>query len=140
MATEHATEETVQEVETKITEYAIEYMASVRDNFQSYGWDVTNIEYLDDLYQWQMTVDTGGEITSSDSDQQLSIELELVFSEDFGDIHEGFAIQSTAVWYGGEIITKTTPKNFTEDVWTSDIEEIQSRITELPEITPEDVL
>jgi len=121
-------------VDAEISPLAKKWIETVQQNFKDDRWDVSEIGETDTAggigWDFSITTEYGGTIV---------ISFEIVDSLEYEGKMLGYNISIDAVHEDGRIIADHTPHNYTDDVWTSEINELKHRTENIPHITPEDI-
>lgn len=118
-------------VTPQIRPIAFEYLESIQDAFNG-EYDVSSISDgdADGGIMWDIAITTSDERT-------LVVSFNVVDSLEYEGEMLGYNISVDAVYEDGEIAVKHTPYNYTDDVWTTDLDELVARAENVPTITPD---
>lgn len=121
-------------VEPEIQPIAKDYINTVKETFEDAGYEVSDIGE---------TAPAGGigwdiAITTKD-DETIVVSFEVVDSLEYEGEMLGYNVSIDSVAEDGRILVDHTPKNYTDEVWTTDLEELKSRAKNMPELTPDDL-
>lgn len=119
------------DVKPEIKPIAVEYLESVKTAFED-NYDVSYVGDSDVAggVMWDLTI-------TDDDGRMLVVSFNVVDSIEYEGEMYGYNISVDAVYDDGEIVVKHTPHNYTDDVWTTDLDELRSRAKKVPTITPE---
>lgn len=120
-------------IEEEIKPLAIAYLETVQRTFED-EYDVSYFGKQDQSggIAWDLTV-------TGDDDRTLLISFKVVDSVEYEGEMFGYNVSVDAVYDDGEIVGKYTPHNYTENVWTNDLEELKTRAENIPTFTPDDL-
>ena len=135
----------IDRVKRKYEPLILQTMKSWADRARAAGWIADDpFEMTDDCYSWH----TGWSYSADDKDGNPEFDISVTIAESgpySGDRTPkgnsiGITIIMDVIAYGGQIVGGFSPYNYTPRVWTSDPEEIESRMQALAAITGEEIL
>lgn len=116
-------------VKDAIEPIVMNQLESIKGNFPQ----PTDIEtnYTGGEYKWSFAVAQNG--------HTVRIMFKLVDSSSYEEEQLGYNIILESVQDDGRILTKYCPHNYTNDVWTADITELERRARKVPQLEPTDL-
>lgn len=111
-----------------------DYLENATETFETAGYDVSDIGETNPSggIGWDIAVTT-------DDGETIVVSFEVVDSLEYEGEMLGYNVSLDAVKENGEILVKHAPHNYTDKVWTTDLDELKNRAKTMPAITPNDI-
>lgn len=121
-------------VTPEIRPIAKDYLKEAQDTFEKAGYDVSDIGETNPSggIGWDFTI-------INDDGDTIVISFEVVDSLEYEGEMLGYNVSLDAVKEDGGILVKHAPHNYTDKVWTTDLDELTNRAETMPAITPNDL-
>lgn len=116
-------------VRDAIEPIATNQLENIRSNFPN----TTTIEVQEEKgeVRWNFSIE--------EDERTVLVLFKLVDSEEYEGEKVGYNIILESIQDDGLILTKYVPHNYTDDVWTTEISELERRAEKMPQLQPEDI-
>lgn len=120
-------------VEDKIVPCIEDYLKTFKQDFEEKLYSVSEIGEVDSLGS------IGRDVTLKYDNRTVIIRFEVLDSTEYEGEMLGYNVKLSAVGEYGTILVKRIPNNYTDSVWTRDIEVLENRVKNMEPITEEDL-
>lgn len=123
------------DVTPEIRPIAKNWIEQVKENFENAGYEVSDIGQTDASggIGWDIAVTT-------DDGETIVIKFEVVDSIGYEGKMLGYNVSVDAIHENGQILATHKPYNYTDDVWTTDIDELKERANNMPGLGPGNIM
>ena len=109
------------------------YLENIKEKFENENFSVSEIGKVDSLGT------IGRDIVVEFNNRTVIIRFEVVDSTEYEGEMNGYNVKLSAVCQDGTILVKRIPENYTDSVWTMDIEVLRERVQNMQPVTKSDL-
>lgn len=123
----------LQEATDTVDEYAVKWMKATKEALENASYDVSSIQ------SQRKSLETEWSIAAETADGDMLVSFRLIDSEEYEGERYGYNVSVEVVLEDGQILHRHVPLNYTEDVWTTELQTLEERAKYMPQLGDEDI-